>query len=125
MAVFVAGTRNVPVEPEAGSLADVNGIAYSWAALHAEALSSARIAEGCGDHVFCPASETTRARLGVKRVSALGIPDDIHPRPAPGEDDSSRACVRTRTRLRRLATGVGSRTEASAARNRDRKRSRR
>ena len=79
MAVFVAGALNIPVAPETGYFTDVSGTAYSWAAPYAEALFNEGITAGCGDHIFCPATEITRAQLSVWLVSALGIPYYIHP----------------------------------------------
>ena len=79
MSVFVAAALNIPVEAETGYFTDVSGTAYSWAAPFAEALFNAGITAGCGDHVFCPATEITRAQLSVWLVTALGIPYYIHP----------------------------------------------
>ena len=49
------------------------------AAPYAEALYTAGITLGCGDHVYCPANNITRAELAVMLVRGLGLPTYTHP----------------------------------------------
>ena len=79
MSVFVVKGLGIPILPETGYFTDVSGTPYSWAAPYAEAIFEAGITAGCGDHVFCPATEITRAQLSVWLVKGLGIPFYTHP----------------------------------------------
>ncbi len=74
MSVFVAKGLGLPVASPTGYFTDVSGTIYNGFAPYAEALFNANVTAGCGDHVFCPASEITRAELAVWLVKALGLP---------------------------------------------------
>lgn len=80
MSVFVVAALGIPpVSPATGYFTDVTGTAYDWAAPFAEALFNEGITAGCGDHLFCPATQITRAQLSVWLVTALGLPTYTHP----------------------------------------------
>jgi hypothetical protein len=84
MSVFVAAALGIPpVVPPTGYFTDVTGTAYEWAAPFAEALFNEGITAGCGDHLFCPATQITRAQLSVWLVTALGLPTYTHPAAPP------------------------------------------
>ena len=74
MSVFVAKGLGRPILPATGYFTDVSGTIYDGFAPYAEALFNANVTAGCDDHVFCPASEITRAELAVWLVKALGLP---------------------------------------------------
>ncbi len=84
MSVFVAAALGItPVDPPTGYFTDVTGTPYAWAAPFAEALFNAGITAGCGDHLFCPATQITRAQLSVWLVVTLGLPTYTHPAAPP------------------------------------------
>ncbi|HPW56928.1 MAG TPA: lamin tail domain-containing protein [Thermoanaerobaculaceae bacterium] len=75
MAVFVAaGSGIAPVDPPLGYFSDVHGTEYQWAEGFIEAIFNAGITAGCGNHMFCPGDNITRAQLAVWLVVAFDIP---------------------------------------------------
>jgi uncharacterized repeat protein (TIGR01451 family) len=74
MSVFVAKGLGIPTAPDTGFFTDVSGTIYAGFAPYAEALYNNGITAGCGDHIFCPATEITRNQLAVWLVKALGLP---------------------------------------------------
>jgi hypothetical protein len=75
--LFDTGLLIPPVSPPTGYFTDMAG--YHWADGFAEALFNAGISAGCGDHLFCPATNITRGQLAVWLVKGLGIPYYTHP----------------------------------------------
>ena len=74
MSVFVAKGLGLPTAPATGFFTDVSGTIYAGFAPYAEALYNNGITAGCGDHIFCPATQITRNQLAVWLVKALGLP---------------------------------------------------
>ena len=84
MSVFVAAALGItPVNPPTGYFTDVTGTPYAWAAPLRRSLFNAGITAGCGDHLFCPATQITRAQLSVWLVVTLGLPTYTHPAAPP------------------------------------------
>ena len=74
MSVFVAKGLGIPTAPDTGYFTDVSGTVYAGFAPYAEALFNEGITAGCGDHLFCPATQITRDQLAVWLTKALGLP---------------------------------------------------
>jgi uncharacterized repeat protein (TIGR01451 family) len=74
MAVFLAKGLGIPTAPDTGYFTDVSGTIYAGFAPYAEALFNEGITAGCGDHIFCPATDITRDQLAVWITKALGLP---------------------------------------------------
>ncbi len=79
MAKFLALAFNLPILPPTGYFTDVTGTIHEWSAPYAEALFTAGITLGCGDHIYCPGNNITRAELAVMLVRGLHLFTYTHP----------------------------------------------
>jgi len=78
MSVFVCASLGIPpVEPPTHYFNDLAG--YEWAEGYIEAIFSEGITGGCGDHLFCPSENITRAQLAVWLTVGLDLPWYLHP----------------------------------------------